>query len=903
MKLKGYWRFKSKLDFSHDDRYITSIKISTALNVTMIALVPKAIKFYIASKASTMKPILSLLFALVASISYSQTLSPTWQWSKRIGSSGDNVGTISGNESVNDIKVDRNGNVYAVGNFFANTVFQNAQLFGQTTPLSFAKDDAYLLKYNSCGQLLWWRRIGGSDNDGATSLVLDNSGKIIVTGYSLSSPSFFSGGTVTYSTNMSVFTNFQFIAKFDTAGTLISVNTYPYDYTKKILSTSQGNLLITNGLHAAIINSLGVVTSTLAFILPTPFYPDISGIDLDRNNNIYLVGSFNSSINIGPGTSLLPTASTLVANWNCYNSLAMKFSINGTMQWYQRSFSNGGGDALSGLTLDTSETKLIVGGVAWNNSNVFSYNVNGNVGNSANAIYYLNSANGNLISGLTGSRNFQGLIVPIATDRDDNVHCIGSINGFLAFNSSTFTSTGQAQSCIGKLNPQGTFNNIFMLPQAGSGSGKEAPSSIAISQQGNVYVGGMFGGTLDSSGTAVNIIGGQEDGFVAKFGFPCGSTVSILSPLAPTSLTATYQGTLTNLINWVDNSNYETGFELWYNGPTPTFSLLTTLPPNTTSYTHTALNYNTTYCYAARAINAVGPSVFTNTDCATTPAMAAPQAPTSLVANNTGTLINTVNWVDNSFNETGFELWYHDASPTFSLLATLPANATSYTHTGLSYTTTYCYKALATNSLGPSVFTNTDCATTPQAPLPNAPTNLTALNTGTLVNTVNWVDNSNNETGFELWYNNASAATFSLLSTLPANITTYTHTGLSYTTTYCYKALATNSVGASVFTNTDCATTPAELIDETGIAKQSNNLQFSIYPNPSKGLFSISFAQGAKPITIIVTDAIGRVVKEEQFPSNANTSNFKFILSAPQGLYFAKITSTNDTYAEKLIIE
>ena len=210
---------------------------------------------------------------------------------------------------------------------------------------------------------------------------------------------------------------------------------------------------------------------------------------------------------------------------------------------------------------------------------------------------------------------------------------------------------------------------------------------------------------------------------------------------------------------------------------------------------------------------------------------------------------------------------------------------------------------MATNSVGSSVFTNTDCATTPQAPLPNAPTNLTAANTGTLVNTVNWVDNSNNETGFELWYNNTSSSTFSLLSTLPANITTYTHTGLSYTTTYCYKALATNSVGASVFTNTDCATTPAELIDETGIAKQSNNLQFSIYPNPSKGLVYLELTDAFGAINISVTDALGSVIKEERIISKSGKTIYKIDLQVSKGLYFIKIENAQGCRIEKLIIE
>ena len=812
-------------------------------------------------------------------------------------------GPPASNEMIQDVKVDKHGNIYAVGNFFANPAFQNAQLFGQTTPLPFAKDDAYLMKYNSCGSLLWYRRMGGGNFDGATSLVIDNSGIVVVTGYSFSGPSVYSGGANTITITSQNSNGPQFIAKFDTSGTLLSVNTYPYDYTKKILLNSQGSYLITNGLYAAVINTLGVVTSTMAFISTTPFYPQLPGITIDRNDNIYLAGYFNNTINIGPGTTLLPTPSTLIANVNCNNSLIMKFSPAGTMQWYQRSNANGGGDGLTGCTIDTSSSQVITGGTAWNGSVIFTYLVNGGVGNSANSIYYLNSISGNYISGLTGSRNFQGAITPVATDCDNNIHCIGSINGFLAFNSNTFTSTGQAQSCIGKLNPQGTFNNIFMIPQAGSASGKESPRCLDVSEQGNVYVGGMFGGTLDSAGTAVNILGGQEDGFVAKFGFPCGSTLTTLSPLAPTNLNASYQGTLTNLVNWVDNSNYETGFELWYNGPTPTFSLLATLAPNTTTYSHPGLSYSTTYCYAVRAVNNIGPSVFTNTDCATTPAQTAPQAPTNLTALNTGTMVNNVNWVDNSFDETGFELHYTiSPSTTYSLLATLPANTTTYSHAGLNYTTTYCYKALATNSVGPSAFTNTDCATTPQAPLPDAPTNLTAANNGTLINTVNWVDNSANETGFELWYNDATAATFSLLTTLPANVTSYTHTGLTYTTTYCYKALATNSVGPSVFTNTDCATTPAEESDETGIGKHGGEAGFNIYPNPGSGQVFVEFTGNGGEATLTVTDAVGRIIKVEVFKTGGATKR-SLTLPECRGMYFVQLSTTQGISTQKLVIE
>src|SRR5690606_1405662 len=75
----------------------------------------------------------------------------------------------------------------------------------------------------------------------------------------------------------------------------------------------------------------------------------------------------------------------------------------------------------------------------------------------------------------------------------------------------------------------------------------------------NIYIAGMFGGTLDSLGTAVTIIGGYEDGFVAKYGYACAcaATSATISPAACNSYTSpsgnyvwiasgSYQDTLVN---------------------------------------------------------------------------------------------------------------------------------------------------------------------------------------------------------------------------------------------------------------------------------------------------------------------------------------------------------------------
>ena len=546
--------------------------------------------------------------------------SQSWQWAKRAGSTGDNIPFTSQEEQITDVKVDKVGNIYATGYFYANPSFSNGELFGPTTPNGFGLNDAYLIKYSACGKTLWTRRMGGTGYDEAMALVVEDNGRIMVLGTSsgATTPNNMFGDGV-HDTVVAASTDQQFIARFDTAGNFKEVKIYPWAYTK-MLKNSVGDYIITDGLSAVKINTLGITTFTYNFVTTTPYYPEIGGIILDKNDDIYISGAFDNTVNIGPGTILLPNASTISSGNNATNSLIMKFSSSGNMLWYQRG-NTSTSDALGGCTLDTSNTRLATGGAVWNGGTLFSYYVDGGIGTYGNAIFILDPSSGNMLSAKTGSANYQGYITPSFTDRDNNFICTGHLNGFLAFNTTSYTAAGTAgnvQNCIGKFDAAGNFQYISLLPQVGS-MGGDAINAVAMSEQGNIYIGGMFGGTLDSAGTAVNIIGGSEDGFVANYGFACNSNSSSLSPLAPTSLAASNQGGIVNYVNWVDNSHFETNYELWAQGGSMTsYSLIATLAANTTTYNHGSLQISTQYCYKARAINPTGPSIFTNIGCATT---------------------------------------------------------------------------------------------------------------------------------------------------------------------------------------------------------------------------------------------------------------------------------------------
>jgi len=98
------------------------------------------------------------------------------------------------------------------------------------------------------------------------------------------------------------------------------------------------------------------------------------------------------------------------------------------------------------------------------------------------------------------------------------------------------------------------------------------------------------------------------------------------------------------------------------------------------------------------------------------PVSTPPDAPTGMSASATGfDSINLV-WTDNADNETAFELERSLDGSSWSGIASLGANATGFSDSGLSAETEYFYRVQATNGAGSSAFSNTDSATTAAIP-------------------------------------------------------------------------------------------------------------------------------------------------------------------------------------------
>src|SRR3989344_1292226 len=99
--------------------------------------------------------------------------------------------------------------------------------------------------------------------------------------------------------------------------------------------------------------------------------------------------------------------------------------------------------------------------------------------------------------------------------------------------------------------------------------------------------------------------------------------------------------------------------------------------------------------------------------------------------------------------------------------------------------------------------------------IPNAPTGLTATTLSTTSIRINWVDNSNNEDGFNIERAKGTGA-FSQVATLGPNTQIYTDTGLRKRSSYSYKVKAYNVAGNSAYSNTATTSTSTSFIHRVG---------------------------------------------------------------------------------------
>jgi len=344
-------------------------------------------------------------------------------------------------------------------------------------------------------------------------------------------------------------------------------------------------------------------------------------------------------------------------------------------------------------------------------------------------------------------------------------------------------------------------NTVFRdldLPNTTGDVGSFTDPNWVAGDQYRVVAQNTVGDTTDYSNPNLNEI------LPGTYAFPVVTTEAIsevldtttppAAPDAPSGLTATAEAGPQVSLAWVDNSTVETGFSIQRSTDGVVFSDLATVVADTIAYVDTAVSAGVTYTYQVSAFNVGGPSAFSNTASAAIPGLEPPLAPDTVDAQLQDTPRIDLTWVDNSLDETGFVIERSTDGVNFSALASVAANFTAYSDLTVLGGFTYTYRVAAVGLGGTSAFAvSNSVLVPPDATPPAAPSGLFVSNVLQTTLTLNWLDNSNNETGFVIQRATDTNFTKNLVSFLAAaNATSFADSGLKKGTRYFYRVQAVN---------------------------------------------------------------------------------------------------------------
>ncbi|UZR93805.1 M43 family zinc metalloprotease [Chondrinema litorale] len=180
-------------------------------------------------------------------------------------------------------------------------------------------------------------------------------------------------------------------------------------------------------------------------------------------------------------------------------------------------------------------------------------------------------------------------------------------------------------------------------------------------------------------------------------------------------------------------------------------------------------------------------------------------APSNLVITGNALEGYTIEWTDNSLNESGFIIEVStDPYSGYTAIASIPANYTSYEASpgdGVFY-----YRIKAINQSGESDYSNPQA--TPNILPPDAPINLSVVEYSQDSILISWENVSDLATSIEIYVSEGSSDSFVLwLDDVSGNQDSIWVTGLSSETLYAIKIRGTNSAGDSDFSGTVLVTT------------------------------------------------------------------------------------------------
>ncbi len=300
-----------------------------------------------------------------------------------------------------------------------------------------------------------------------------------------------------------------------------------------------------------------------------------------------------------------------------------------------------------------------------------------------------------------------------------------------ALSAATFTNV----AFTGSINPAATFNglaapaNLAVAVGTGTGTGLNLSWSDVAGETGFAVDRSSDGVNFAQVGTtAAGVLTYSDNNLAGSMryfyrvhalnasGQSVPSTVAsgINRPSAVTNMWTESISATNIVVNWRDTSG-ETGYRIERSTDNVTFTQIATVGANVPAYNNTGLVANTVYYYRVTPMTAQGDSVSATISAST---RLAAVTGTSFTARNPTSL--SLQWTDIA-GETTYRIERSTDGTTYSALATVGQNVTTYTDSTVTPLTEYYYRVVGVNALTESasataIFTATPAAAALPAP-------------------------------------------------------------------------------------------------------------------------------------------------------------------------------------------
>src|SRR5690554_6880835 len=432
---------------------------------------------------------------------------PAVAWAKKF------IGKFYGADN-SSMATDSSGNIYMTGEFTGTVAFGDITL----TSTSVGSSDAFVVKINPSGTVLWAEKFGGAGQDFGKAITVDDSGNVYTTGLFSGIATFGSFTLTGEPTSQDIF-----VVKQNASGQVLWAEKFfgsfsggtPQFQSTSIAVDSQGNLYTTGyfsdgyGSGTATFGNI-----TLTFITETTgnvgadifvVKQDSSGqvlwaknfgannsssagiignhITIDASDNIYITGYFSGTADF-EGTTLTHLSGTGTV-------FILKMNVSGEVLWAEHFGEEGAGffSRGFGITIDTTGNIYVTGDFRGEMS--VGTDTITSIGNYNNMFLLKTDSSG---TGLWAKGfGYEIESRDVATDDLGNVYVTGYFSDTVDFDDITLTSSGLSNTFVLKTDSSGT---AVWAEQFGSTGGSNNGRNIAVGLGENIYVSGSFSGAV-----------------------------------------------------------------------------------------------------------------------------------------------------------------------------------------------------------------------------------------------------------------------------------------------------------------------------------------------------------------------------------------------------------------------